>query len=88
MTDGRQRVAALAPQVGDLVGPWRVIDRLIAWDDEDQGWSLDVTNQQPTLLESQRELRQGSMIRIHMPSEDDSNYALSKTTLGASVAGR
>jgi hypothetical protein len=37
MTDGRQRVAALAPQVGDRVGPWRVIDRLIAWDDEDQG---------------------------------------------------
>ena len=35
-------MAALAPQVGGLVGPWRVIDRLIAWDDEDQGWSLDV----------------------------------------------
>ena len=42
MTSGKRRVAALAPQVGDLVGPWRVIDRLIAWDDEDQGWSLDV----------------------------------------------
>ena len=42
MTDGKQRVAALAPQVGELVGPWRVVDRLIAWDDEDKGWSLDV----------------------------------------------
>jgi hypothetical protein len=42
MTSGKQRVAALAPQVGDLVGPWRVVDRLIAWDDEDEGWSLDV----------------------------------------------
>jgi len=42
MTGGKQRVAALAPQVGDRVGPWRVVDRLIAWDDEDEGWSLDV----------------------------------------------
>jgi hypothetical protein len=42
MSNGKQRTAAIAPQVGDLVGPWPIIDRLIAWDDEDEGWSLDV----------------------------------------------
>ncbi|NLE22109.1 MAG: hypothetical protein GX624_04935 [Actinobacteria bacterium] len=42
MTTSRRQALAITPKVGDRVGPWRITDRLITWDAEDEGWSVQV----------------------------------------------
>lgn len=42
MTTSKQRALAITPRVGDQVGPWHITDRLIRWDAEDEGWSVQV----------------------------------------------